>query len=103
MWNTSKIVNKYYILMTNSLMQLLEKMKRQDNFHNSSFSRLTSFNLIAKYCSNLINYTLISDDIKELTLKGMREEDAAADMMAYELFRTYGDRIMMPSHRINFL
>jgi hypothetical protein len=28
MWNTSKLINKYYILMTNSLMALLEKMKR---------------------------------------------------------------------------
>ena len=62
MWNTSKVVNKYYILITNSLMQLLEKMKRQDNYHNSSFSKLTSFHLFAKYCQNLVNYTLISDE-----------------------------------------
>lgn len=103
MWNTSKIVNKYYILITNSLMHLLEKLKRQDNYHNSSFVRLNSFHLFAKYCQNLVNYTLISDDSKEIIVKGLREEDSAADMMSYEFQRTYGDRILMPSHRISFL
>ena len=28
LWNTSKILNKYYILMTNTIMSLLDKMKR---------------------------------------------------------------------------
>jgi hypothetical protein len=52
--------------------------------------------LFARYCSNLANYTLISDDPKEITIKGFKEEDSAANMMVYEMLRTYGDRIMMP-------
>lgn len=50
MWSTSKLVNKYYIMITNSLMSLLEKMKRQDVFHYSSFLKLNSFHFFAKYC-----------------------------------------------------
>jgi hypothetical protein len=42
---------------------------------------------------------LISDDVKEITSPGLREEDAIADMMAYEIQRSMGDRIMIPSLR----
>jgi hypothetical protein len=104
MWNTSKIVNKYYILITNCLMTLSEKLKRSDIFHYSSFLRLNSFHLFSRFCANLANYTLISDDSDEITGFesksnrgiGSREEDLAADMMAYELQRTIADRILMP-------
>ena len=97
MWNTSKLINKYYILITNSVMALLDKMKRQELFHNSSFLKLTSFHLLSRFCCNLANYTLISDDPKEITIKGHKEEDSAANMMVYEMLRAYADRILMPN------
>jgi len=108
MWNTSKLVNKYYILITNCLMFLNERLKRQEIFHQSSFLKLNSFHLFARFCSNLANYTLISDEVDELVDKSsftreFREEDYSANMMAYELQRTMGDRILMPQHRVTFL
>lgn len=103
MWNTSKIVNKYYILMTNSIMALIDKLKRQEYFHNSSFLRLTNFHIFSRFCANLANYTLISDEPSEIILKGFREEDAAANMMIYEISRSFGDRIMLPTHRNAFM
>lgn len=84
-------------------MSFFEKMKRNDAFNNSSFMKLISFHLIAKFCSNLVNYTFISDDPSEVVLKGMREEDAISDMISYELQRTISDRIMLPNNRISCL
>lgn len=103
MWSTSKIINKYYILITNTLVSLLEKIKRQEHIHDSSFQRLTSFHLISKFCANLTNYTLISDDPKEITPEGLKEEDAACNMACYEIMRTFGDRIMLPTQKTIFL
>lgn len=99
MWNTSPLINKYYILITNSIIQICEKIKRQEFFNNSSFLRLNSFHLVARFCQNFANNTLISDEPAEIVTPGLREEDAAADMMAYEIQRSFGDRILMPSYR----
>ena len=59
--------------------------------------------MFARFCSNLANYTLISDESKEITIPGQKEEDSAANMMVYEILRSYGDRIMMPNHRTQFI
>jgi len=64
---------------------------------------LTNFHIFARFCANLANYTIISDDPKEIVVKGLKEEDAAANMMIYEMIRTYGDRILIPSHRTVFI
>lgn len=99
MWNTSKLINKYYILITNSTMTLLDKIKRQEYFHNSSFLRLTNFHIFARFCANLANYTLISDDTNEISVKGLKEEDSVGNMMLYEMARNFSDRIIFPNHR----
>jgi len=39
---------------------------------------------------------VISDDHLEIGLKGQREEDAIANVVLYEVFRNYSDRIMKP-------
>ena len=40
--------------------------------------------------------TVISDDPKELGLKGQREEDVMANVVLYEVMRGYADRIYKP-------
>jgi len=62
MWCTSTLVNKYYILITNAVMNLLEKVKRQEIFHNSQLTRLTNFHFLSRLCQNLVNFTSISDE-----------------------------------------
>lgn len=104
MWSTSKLINKYYILITNTTMALLDKIKRQDYFNNSSFLRLTSFHLFARFCANLANYTLISDEAEDGAAgKGMREEDSVGNMMLYEMARGFADRVISPNYRNSLL
>jgi hypothetical protein len=43
--------------------------------------------------------TVISDDPYEIGLKGQREEDAIANVVLYEVFRNYADRIYKPADR----
>ncbi len=65
--------------------------------------RLTNFHIFSRFCANLANYTLISDEPSEVVVKGFREEDAAANMMMFEIIRSFGDRIMLPNHRNAFM
>jgi hypothetical protein len=44
----------------------------------------------------LVQNTVISDDHLEIGLKGQREEDVIANIVLYEVFRNYSDRIMKP-------
>jgi len=103
MWNCSKLINKYYILITNVLMTLFDKMKRTNDFHRSSFLPLTNFHFVAKFCQNLANFTFLSDVWAELVPKHRREEDAVAEMISYEIMRTFSDRILSPNQRKGFL
>ena len=69
-WSPNKLLQKYYIIITNSLMQLLERVKRTDAFNNSSFIKLHSFELLGRFCSSLVQNTIISDDVSEVGIKG---------------------------------
>lgn len=70
--------------------------------HNSSFTPLFSFDILAKFCSSLVLNTVISDEAKEIGSKGQREEDAVANLVLYEVFRNYADRIYKPQDRLVF-
>lgn len=96
MWSPNKLLQKYYIIITNSIKQLLDKVKRSEQMQNSSFSNLCQFDLLAKFCSSLVTNTVISDDPKEVGLVGAREEDTMANMVIYEVLRNYADRIYKP-------
>jgi hypothetical protein len=102
-WTPNKLLQKYYIIITKSLMSLLEKVRRSDSMHNSSFTPLFSFDILAKFCSSLVLNTVISDDAKEIGSKGQREEDAVANLVLYEVLRNYADRIYKPQDRIGFI
>lgn len=90
MWNTSRILNKYYILISNTALVFLEKLKRVDAMNNSSMTKLNSFHLFQRFCSNLVFYTASIDQAVDHYNK---EEDLASNAMIYELMRTYGDRL----------
>ena len=75
-------------------MQLLERVKRTDQMHNSSFTPLFSFDILAKFCSSLVINTIISDDPWEISgMKQQSEEDSMGHIVLYEVLRTYADRI----------
>ena len=105
-WQTSPLVTKYYILMTNALVNLAQKMKYNEvSFSNSSLSRLHKFQYIAKFCANVVHSSLNTekDDVFNTgQLSERREEDAVADIFCYEAMRTFGDRIMRPQTRVAF-
>ena len=102
MWTPNKLLQKYYIIITNGLMQLLAKVTQNESMNNSSFSPLFSFDILAKFCSSLVMNTVISDDPREIGLKDQREEDAIANVVLYEVFRNYADRIYKPKDRLEF-
>jgi len=102
-WTANKLLQKYYIIITKGLMQLLERVKRADHGHNSSFTPLFSFDILAKFCSSLVLNTVVSDEAREIGTKGQREEDAVANLVLYEVFRNYADRIYKPQDRLAFV
>lgn len=70
MWAPNKLVQKYYIIITNCMLKLMEAIKRKEGLIESSFSKLHSFDILAKFCSSLVMNTVISDDAKEIGTKG---------------------------------
>jgi hypothetical protein len=82
-------------------------MKRNDSFFNSSFSKLIKFQYVAKFCQNIVFNSQNTDASEVLGIEpGMskwREEDAIADIFCYEAMRCFGDRIMRPSFRTEFM
>jgi len=69
-------------------------MMRTNDFNRSSFLELTNFHFVAKFCQHLTNFTFLSDVWAELVPKNRREEDAVAEMVSYEIMRTFSDRIL---------
>jgi hypothetical protein len=112
-WQSSSIITKYYILVTNALVSLAEKMRRNETmFGYSHYSKLHKFHFISNFCSNLVTTSVNTekDDVfnrrnesYELMRSDRREEDALADLFCYEAMRTFGDRIMRPSTRNDFM
>lgn len=101
MWSPNKLLQKYYIIITNALMELLSRVKGSEQMRSSSFSPLHGFDLLAKFCSSLVLNTVISDEPSEIA-PGRREEEAIANVVLYELFRNYADRIYRPADRRAF-
>ena len=61
-WPVSTLISKYYLLISNSILTLLEKMKKAENvFDNFTFTSLTSFHFLVKFCQNLISNTSLVD------------------------------------------
>ena len=103
MWAPNKLLQKYYIIITNCMLKLLEKVKQSDQMNYSSFSNLCSFDILARFCSSLVMNTVISDDAKEIGVKGAKEEDTVANVVLYEVMRNYADRIYKPQDRALFM
>lgn len=101
MWSPNKLLQKYYIIITNGLMELLARVKRSEQMQSSSFSPLFGFDLLAKFCSSLVLNTVISDEPGEIGPDGT-EEEAIANVVLYEVFRNYADRIYRPGDRRAF-
>ena len=61
-WPVSSLISKYYLLISNSIMNLLDKMKKAENVvDNFTFTSLTSFHFLVKFCQNLIANTSLVD------------------------------------------
>lgn len=90
-------------------MMLIDKMKQSENIINTfSYSKLTSFHYVAKFCSNLVLNCSITDNKADVYGLGAeanqrKEEEAVADLFCYEVLRTFGDRLMRPSAKQFFM
>ncbi len=101
LWTTSKLLNKYYILIQNTMITFLDKLRRMDSLHNSSLLRLTSFHLFQKFCSNLVTYSMTLEETRTQAQQALsatqtgalKEEDIVANVLSYEVMRMYGDRV----------
>jgi len=78
--------------------------KAQNVVDNFSFTSLTSFHFLVKFCANLVSNTSLIDKKQDVFGLGYesqrREEESVADLFCYEVMRTYGDRIMRPATRL---
>lgn len=81
-------------------MSLLERAKRTEAVNNSSFTPICSFEIVARFCANLVQNTVASDDHEEIGTKGQREEDTVANLVLNEVFRSFADRIAKPKDRL---
>jgi hypothetical protein len=95
-WNTSKLVNKFYILITNSLMSIKEKL----DFSITQNLKLDNFHNFAKFLYNFSTFTLM---LNEDAAAKEKEEEVIAQMLAFELASTFGERIMFPSLKNEFM
>lgn len=50
-WNTSKLVNKFYILITNSLMSIYDKLASNPDFSNNQILPLHNFHQFSNFCT----------------------------------------------------
>ena len=63
---------------------------------------------MAKFCQNIV-FNSINTDVTDVygetnaNASKRREEDAIADIFCYEAMRTFGDRIMRPGFRTEFM
>mmetsp|Transcript_14686 Transcript_14686/g.16969 ORF Transcript_14686/g.16969 Transcript_14686/m.16969 type:complete len:186 (+) Transcript_14686:1889-2446(+) len=81
-WSTSKLVNKFYILITNSLMSIKEKLLKNDRFSESQKLKVFNFHHFVRLLSNLSTFTLMLDEEKNANEK---EEETIAQLLAFEL------------------
>ena len=115
MWNTSNLINKYYILLTNSLVHVLDKLKKTESLHRYQIHKLFNFHNISALCHNLTQFTLLTEafedkpdplfkkPVKKTDKKERREEDLMAEIFCYEVQRRFTDRILMPKDRLEVL
>jgi hypothetical protein len=81
-------------------MSIKEKLQKNDDFSNSQNLKIYNFNNFVKFLYNFSTFTLM---INEDAASAEKEEEVIAQMLAYELSCTFGDRIMFPSIRNEFL
>lgn len=107
-WQQSHFVTKYYILVTNALISMVEKLEdKEDMFSASSIMPIHKFAFVAKFCHNIVMLSNLTDSTEMVFGRGAdqlgkREEDAIAEIFCYEALRTFGDRILRPSARTEF-
>lgn len=97
---TSKLVNKFYILITNSLMSIKDKMSRNDAFSEFQILPIFNFHHFVRLCNNFSTFSMMLD---EQNPDNEKEEGIIAKLLAFELSNIFGDRIMNPQLRNEFL
>ena len=84
----------------------IQLKNNEQEFGGSSLQKLHRFQFIAKFTSNLVIATGLTDNRNDVfgeRAKGRKEEEAMAEIFCYEAMRTFGDRIMRPKARVNFI
>lgn len=81
-------------------MSIKEKMQKEEEFSNTQNLKIYNFHNFTKFLYNFSSFTLMMND--DATV-GEKEEVVIAQMLAFELSCTFGDRIMFPTVKNNFL
>lgn len=96
------MLSKFYLLISSSLLVMLDKMSNAEGLNNFTFSPITSFHFVAKFCANLVINSSFTDSKADVfglgtASKDRPEEEAVADLFCYEFMRTFGDRLLRPA------
>lgn len=75
-------------------------MCKNDKFSDTQNLEICNFHNFIKLLSNFSTFTLM---LNEDSVTNEKEEEVIAQLLAYELSNIFGDRIMFPSVKTEFL
>jgi len=75
-------------------------MEKEDEFSNTQNLKISNFHNFIKFLYNFSSFTLMMNEDATVEEK---EEVVVAQMLAFELSCTFGDRIMFPTIKNDFL
>ena len=81
-------------------MSIKGKMQKEDEFSSAQNLKLYNFHNFVRFLYNFSTFTLLLND--DATAKD-KEEVVIAQMLAFELSNTFGDKIMFPSVKNEFM
>ena len=81
-------------------MSIKGKMQKEDEFSSAQNLKLYNFHNFVRFLYNFSTFTLLLND--DATTKD-KEEVVIAQMLAFELANTFGDKIMFPSVKNEFM
>ena len=81
-------------------MSIREKMQKEEEFSSTQILKISNFHNFVKFLYNFSSFTLM---MNEDATVGEKEEVVIAQMLAFELSSTFGDRIMFPTTKNDFL
>ena len=95
LWESNVLLNKYYILITTTLMKVGEYLGKLEPVRNTQYHRLNSFQHIWSVIKSLVFFT------QKVEVKGnvLEVDSFVCKMLVYEVNRCITDRVLVPKWR----